>query len=77
MSGMAAVSRVSMKPGRDRVDRDAARRELRRRSRDEADDAGLGRRVVGLAHVAAMPATDDRQTMRPPSRSALGRAAPR
>ena len=51
-SAVAAVISVAMKPGRDRVDRDAERPELDGQGLGEPLHAGLRRGVVGLAPVA-------------------------
>src|SRR5580704_61793 len=48
----ARVISVSMKPGGDRVDRDAVAAELDRQGTRHALQPGLGGRVVGLAAVA-------------------------
>ena len=52
MTGIAAVSRVSMKPGAMALTVMPRAGQLRRQRAHEADDARLRRRVVGLAHVA-------------------------
>ena len=66
-AGIAAVIRVSMKPRRDRVDRDPARRELAGALANVAGDARPSRRRTSSAPaLPAIPATDARQTIRAP-----------
>ena len=57
-STTARVMSVSIMPGRDHVDRHAARRHFPRQRLGEPDQPGLRRRVVGLPGVPHLP--DDR-----------------
>ncbi len=54
-SGRSWVSSVTTKPGRDRVAGDRPAGQLAGRRLGQADQPGLGRRVVRLAHLARLP----------------------
>jgi hypothetical protein len=69
---MADVSRVSMNPGATALTAIPPR--TPRPEAHDADDAGLEAAWFVCPTFPAMPATDDRQTMRPPSWAPLGEA---